>query len=141
MTRTAKAGAIAFGAWGVLHIVGGGAILASTIVGGPGEGYAFYGHDGTPLPGATGAILGYFCYLLILVGLAAIAIAARMNWYNSETGLALNTGLILAVEIGLILFLMLPGHLAFSDGLPGFLLFATGAVLGGIACRRDAAHA
>lgn len=135
MSKLAKAGAVAFGLWGVLHVAGGGAILVATISGGAERGFAFYGHGGASLPAATGGVLAYFAYLLVLAGLAAAAVALRLNWRNSELGLALNTGLILAIELGLILFLLIPGHLALAEAWPGFLLFALGATFGGIACR------
>lgn len=141
MSRLAKSGAIAFALWGLLHIAGGLAILFTTLTGGAGAGFAFYGHDGTPLPAATGGILGYFAYFLVLSGGTALAIAIAMNWRNSETGLALNTGLVLAVEIGLIAFLLIPGHLDLADAWPGLVLFILGATLGGVACRKEHADA
>lgn len=140
MSKLAKSGAIAFGLWGALHIVGGATILAATTFSGPEAGYAFYSLDAASLPEATGAILAYFSYLLIISGVAAAIIAWRFNWQNSEPGLAANTALILAVEFGLILFLLVPGHLSVTDALPGFILFAAAAILGGIACRKEPSH-
>lgn len=135
------AATVAFALWGVLHIVGAAAILSATLGDGPGAGYAIYGHDGSPLPAATGAILSYFAYLIGVAGLGALAIALTLNRRNSDLGLALNTAMIVAVEIGLVLFLLIPGHLPFLQALPGFALMAAGVILGGMACNGDPAHA
>ncbi|MHA7777523.1 hypothetical protein [Roseibium sp. M-1] len=137
----AKLGAVCFGLWGLLHIAGGGYILSAALLSGPGAGYTIYGHDGSALPGQAGAVLAYFAYLLILAGVASLAIAATLNRTNSQTGLAINTGLIAAVELGLILFLIIPGYLSVPDALPGFVLFALAALFGGIACNRSPSHA
>lgn len=141
MNTMAKLGAAAFAGWGLLHIAGGLFILSTTLGSGATSGYAIYGYGGEELPDVTGAILAYFAYLLALIGCVSLAIALRWNWRNSETALAMNTGLILATELGLIAFLILPGHLSFAEALPGFVLFALGATLGGVACRKDPAHA
>lgn len=140
MMNYAKLGAIGFGLWGLLHMAGAIVILSATLGTGPAAGYAIYGYDGGPLPGATGAILAYFAYFLVLSGASALGIAVKLNWSNSQTGLAINTGLILAVEIGLIIFLIVPGYLSVFEALPGFVFFAMGAILGGIACTRDPSH-
>jgi len=141
MMNYAKLGAIGFGLWGLLHIAGAGFILSATLGSGAAEGYAVYGYDGGPLPGATGAVLAYFAYFLALSGAAVLGIAVKMNWSNSQAGLAINTALVLAIEVGLIVFLIVPGYLSFLDALPGFVFFAIGAILGGIACTRDPSHA
>ncbi|WP_297590183.1 hypothetical protein [Roseibium sp.] len=137
----AKLGAIGFGLWGLLHIAGAGFILFTAIFDGPAIGYAVYGHDGTHLPGATGAVLAYFSYLLALSGAVVLGVAAKMNWSNSQAGLAINTASVALVELGLILFLIVPGYLSLFEALPGFVFFAMGAIFGGIACKRDPSHA
>ena len=141
MMNYAKLGAIGFGLWGLLHIAGGGIILFSTVFDGATAGYAVYGHDGSPLPAATGAVLAYFSYLLALSGAAVLIIAIKLNRTNSQTGLAINTALIALVELGLILFLIVPGYLPLLEASPGFVFFAVGAIFGGIACTRDPSHA
>ncbi|WP_299730656.1 hypothetical protein [uncultured Tateyamaria sp.] len=141
MTVTAKIGAVGFGLWALLHIVGAGAILAAVMSGGPEAGYVIYGVGEGALPAATGAILGYFAFLLLAIALVVGGIAARMNWNNSEAGLAINTGIVLVIEIGLILFLLIPGHLPFMQALPGFVFFAIGVIAGGMACRKDPENA
>lgn len=141
MMSYAILGAIGFGLWGLLHIAGGGVILFTTVFDGAAAGFALYGHDGSPLPGTTGAVLAYFSYLLALSGAAVLAIAVKLNRANSQTGLAINTALVALVELGLILFLIVPGYLSVLEASPGFVFFAVGAIFGGIACTRDPSHA
>lgn len=141
MMSYARLGAIGFGLWGLLHITGAGFILSATLGSGAAAGYAVYGYDGGSLPAATGAILAYFAYFLALSGAVVLGVAVKLNWSNSQTGLAINTCLILAIELGLIVFLVVPGYLSLVEALPGFVFFGMGAILGGIACTRDPSHA
>lgn len=136
MTLTARSGAVAFALWGLLHIGGGASILAAAL-GDPAQGYAFYRDAAGPFPPVAGAILTYFAFLLIVAGAAVLAVAIGLNWRNSRVGLAANTAFIGAVELGLILFLLLPGYLGLGDAAPGFVLYALGVVLGGYACRGE----
>ena len=140
MTNLSKIGAIAFGLWGALHIVGAAVILAAVLGGGAAAGYALYGYDGVELPAVTGGLLGYFAYLIGLFGIGVTYVAIRFSWSNSETGLAVNTALTVAVDVGLILFLMLPGYVSLADAMPGFVLLILGVIMGGIACRMESAH-
>ncbi|WP_298984088.1 hypothetical protein [uncultured Roseibium sp.] len=136
----ARFGAIGFCLWGLLHVVGAAYILITTHTSGPGAGYMIYGHDGAALPAAAGGILSYFAYLLAISGLTSIFVALKFNWSNSQVGLTLNTMLVAAVELGLVLFLILPGYLSIADALPGLGLFGFAAIFGGVACRRDPSH-
>ncbi len=141
MFRLSHISTLAFALWGLLHLAGAAMILARLQGEGAGPAYALYGHDGSPLPAVTGAVLGYFSWLIGAAGLAALALALTLNRRNSEVGLALNTALTGLVETGLVLFLLLPGHLSLAESLPGLVLAAAGITLGGIACRRSHAHA
>ncbi len=141
MTSLSRIGAAGFALWALLHLVGGGMILAATLSGGAEAGYALYGPTDTGLPRIAGDILAYFAYLLMVIALVVAGIAATLNRANSEIGLAINTGVVLVTEIGLILFLLVPGHVPVLQALPGFVLFGIGAIAGGMACRGDAGHA
>ena len=85
----------------------------------------------------AGAILAYFAYGLVCIGAAVAAVAVRLNWRNSQPGLVANTALTGLTEIGLVLFLLIPGYVPMLQALPGLLLFAGAMVLGGVACSRD----
>ena len=139
-SRLARTGAMAFLLWGLLHITGSAFILVELATGGPSAGYAVYSVTDLPTQAIAGAALGYMSFLIAASGLAACGIALRLNWRNSEVGLALNTGLVLVIEVGLAVFLVLPGHVSLAEALPGLILFGAGATLGGIACRKGSAH-
>ena len=134
MSRPTLAGTVGFLLWGLLHVAGGVAILLG-LADSPEAGFAFYRTAGGPQSALAGAILGYMAYFFVVSGLAATAIAILFNRRNDPVGLAANSLLILAVELGLIAFLVIPGHLGFTDALPGFILAGIGIVFGGMACR------
>jgi hypothetical protein len=140
MTKLARIGAAAFGLWGLLHAAGGLMIL-NGLRAGPEGGFALYRTSAGPYPELAGSILGYLAFAFVAVGLAVLAIAARGNWRNGETALALNSGLVLVTEAGLILFLLIPGHVGLAEALPGFALALLGIVTGGKACRMELSHA
>ena len=136
MTRLAKGGAACFILWGALHIVGGGMILLA-LQQGPDAAFAAYRAPDALYPALAGAILGYFAYGLVCIGAAVAAVAVLFNWKNSQSGLAANTVLTGLTEIGLVLFLLMPGYVPLLQALPGLLLFAGAMVMGGMACSRD----
>lgn len=129
MTNTylARTGAACFVMWGLLHIAGGLAIFAT--------GFEAYGQSGAAIPPLAHAILQYFALLLIAIALASVYIGVRFNWKNSATGLAANTVLIATTEVGLIAFLILPGHVTWIEASPGFVLFAAALACSTLACR------
>jgi len=140
MTKIAKAGAICFFLWGALHLAGGAAILFAILSSGASAGYAFYDPAGGGFPPLAGAVLAYLAYDLTAAGIAAMVLAVMSNWKNSEAGLAANTALGGITEVGLALFLMIPGHVGLAEAAPGIVLYACGVALGGFACRRGHAR-
>lgn len=134
MSRFTLAGTAGFLLWGLLHVVGGGAILLS-LSESPEAGFSFYRGAGDTQSPLAGAVLGYLAYGFAMSGLAVSTIAVMASRLNSAAGLAANSLLVVAVEVGLILFLLLPGHLGFTDALPGLILATVGIVFGGLACR------
>jgi hypothetical protein len=87
----AKTGAVAFVLWGLMHVAGSIMILGAGFGGSIADAYSLYGYAGPPLPPVAGAVLGYFAYLIGLIGLAAVGLGAVTNWHNSAVGLAVNT--------------------------------------------------
>jgi len=138
MVGLAKLGAACFGLWGLVHILGGAALLLG-VMESPAAGYGAYAGAGAHYDALAGAILAYFAYGILMAGLAALAIAARGNWRNGETALMANTGLVAAVEIGLVIFLLIPGFVPLIQALPGLVLAVLGSVVGGVACARGGA--
>lgn len=132
----AKIGAILFILWGLLHIVGGGAILAA-VSESPESGFAIYQESDAAYTNLAGSVLGYLAYTFVWIAVVVTYIGIRYNWRNSSDGLALNTALVGLTDIGLILFLVLPGFVSWIAAAPGLLLFAGAAITGGIACNAE----
>jgi hypothetical protein len=130
-----KLGASAFLLWGLLHVAGAGMIFSVGIDGGLSAGYSIYGYVGPDMPPIAGAILGYFTYFIGLIGAVVSVVAIKLNWRNSQLGLALNTGIAGITELGLVGFLVVPGHVAVTEALPGLSLLVLGIMVGGIACQ------
>ena len=130
----AKTGAVFFILWGVLHIIGGGAILAA-LSDSPEAGFAIYQESAASYTELAGGVLGYLAFTFVWIAAAVTYVAIRYNWRNSQDGLMLNTALVGFTDLGLIIFLVLPGFLGWADAAPGLLLFIGGAVFGGIACQ------
>ena len=139
MSNTVRLGATGFGLWGLLHVAGGAALLIG-LRESPAAGFAAYAKTGESYDALAGAILGYFAYGILVAGLVALALAVFGNRRNSETALMANTVMVGAVEIGLVIFLLVPGFVPLLQALPGLLFAALGIVAGGVACRGGPAH-
>lgn len=130
----AKTGAVFFIFWGLLHILGGSMILMAV-----GEsaaaGFAIYEESTATYTELAGSVLGYLAYSFIWIAVVVTYVGIRYNWRNSEAGLMLNTALVGLTDLGLIIFLVLPGFVGWGEAAPGLVLFAGGAIFGGIACQ------
>ena len=110
MLTTYRIGAIFYFIWGVLHLP---------------IGYSVY-RGGLELESeiVQGRVLQMGFYL-VAAGLAAIAIA-RGNWLNSRTAYWANLWLTTIVDIGFILFLLIPGYVSLTRGLPAPITWVLG---------------
>ncbi|MEO1225689.1 MAG: hypothetical protein AAFX92_15840 [Pseudomonadota bacterium] len=118
----ARIGAIFFGLWGLLHVVGAGAILvalAADTVGG----FAFYQNAEGPFPAVAGAVLGYNSFAILWTGLLVIVIALFLNWRNDRLGLQANIALAGLSDLGLVIFLLIPGFVSLEGAALGLVLF------------------
>lgn len=132
--KFAKVGAVLFVLWGLLHILGG-AIILMAVGESPAQGYAIYQESSTPYSELAGAVLGYLAYSFIWIAVVVTVIGIRYNWNNSEQGLMLNTALVGLTDLGLVIFLVLPGFVSYGEAAPGLLLFVAAVVFGGMGCR------
>ncbi len=130
----AKVGAVFFILWGLLHIVGGGAIVMAAAES-PAQGFAMYGEHSVAYTQLAGSVLGYLAYGFVWIAVLVTYIGIRYNWRNSKDGLALNTVLVGMTDLGLMIYLVMPGFVSWGNASPGLLLFAGGVVFGGLACR------
>lgn len=132
MTK-ARIGAILFGLWGILHVIGGGSILAA-LSESPEAGFAVYRDSAGPFPAIAGSILGYLAFLIVAAGLAVTFFAWRLNWRNSALGLGVNTAVAGVLDVGLLVFLLRPGYVSLGEASIGIGLLILAAAIGGIAC-------
>lgn len=102
--RNAKIGAVLYFLWGIVHIKAGldgfalGAGLESGLV------------QGKIQQGA---------WDVLIFALAAIAIAVTLNWKNDPIGYWANLLVVSGADLGFIIFVLLPGHIAFFPGIIG----------------------
>ena len=134
MVLMTRIGTAFFILWGIVHFVGGLAILAA-LGEGAASGYATYHGSSGSYDALSGSILGYFAYLISATGVAVAAIALTLNRRNSKLGLAINTAVIAVTEIGLLWFLVVPGFVVWAQASIGLVPFAIAATSSGIACR------
>ena len=132
--KHARVGAVFFILWGLLHIVGGGVIVIEAAQS-PAQGFAMYGEHSATYTQLAGNILGYLAYGFVWVAVLVTCIGVRYNWRNSKDGLVLNTVLVGMTDLGLVIYLVLPGFVSWGNASPGLLLFTGGVVFGGLACK------
>ncbi len=127
--RAAKAGAIFYALWGLLHVVGG-AVQLATLSGEGGAALTRMISSGAPLteasaqvPAAAARFMGMGAYNILWIGALVTMIATALNWQNSRLGYWLNLGIVGATDLGLLVALLLPGTMAWSDGGLGISLF------------------
>lgn len=132
----AKTGAVLFILWGVIHIVGGSLILTA-VTGNPDAGYAFYDEAATGYSTLAGGVLGYLAFSFAWIGAVVAWVGLAYNWRNSTRGLALNLALVGLTDLGLVVFLVLPGFLSWTEASPGLVLFAGAAICSGIGCQTN----
>jgi hypothetical protein len=126
MTRI---GAVCYALWGLAHVVGGGVQL-SVVQSRGGSALTALISSARPLdpaafsvPPAATAFMGMGAYNILWIGLLVTVVALALNWRNAPLGYWLNLALVGATDLGLLVALLLPGHMAWSDGLIGLTLF------------------
>jgi hypothetical protein len=65
---------------------------------------------------------------LFFFGVAAICVALTLNIRNNNWGYWINLGILALADIGLILFVLIPGYWSWWSGLAGPILWALGFV-------------
>jgi hypothetical protein len=75
------------------------------------------------LPAVVGGVGAFHAFNLVWIGLLVIVVAAKLNWHNSRTGAWLNGTLAGMADLGLVVFLLLPGYMPWAEGAPGIVLF------------------
>lgn len=132
--KSVKIGAALFVLWGVIHVLGGGMIVAAALSGPPAKALAMMGTSvnqtelATVPGGIVNAVIQFHGFNILWMGIVSIAVAIFLNWRNSRIGFWVNLAVIGFADLGLILFLIVPGYMSWSDGLIGPVLFVAGGI-------------
>ena len=140
-----RIGAVFYVLWGLLHVWAGADLLRADAL----DQLALLSTDPLPnqaLPQAlqplVHAALSFHAYNLLWFGLFAVVVAISLNWRNNRIGYWVNLAVVGADDVGLLLFLILPGHLSFAEAGLGPALFALAAVFSTLGVlQRDARSA
>jgi hypothetical protein len=116
----AKIGATSYIIWGLLHI---GAALDEFRLG------------STLEPGLVQGKINQGAWDLLFFALFAIVVAVKYNWKNDSLGYWLNLIVVSAADIGFIIFVLLPGHVALFPGILGPVFWIGGAVFSTLGIR------
>jgi hypothetical protein len=129
-----KIGAVFYILWGLLHIAGGVVLLQQLAADGATKALATIGSAVPPvdLPiisgGVTAAVLAYYAWNILCIGLLVLVVGVKLNWNNSRMGYWLNLAVVGAVDLGLIFTLLAPGYMALADGGLGLALWLPAAI-------------
>jgi len=144
MTSNAhRIGAIFYALWGVLHVLGGGAILTTLLSDG---GVAAQAMFGTALPASdlptrsntiVDGVMAYHSFNIIWFGIVVTIVALRLNWKNSVAGYWINLILVSLVDMGLFVTQVFPGRIAFADAMVGATLWIPAVIFSTFAIRRS----
>lgn len=104
----AKAGAVVYVLWGLLHL------KAAQMMFVLGESLE---------PGMVQARIFQNGWNLLIFAVFGMVIAVAMNWKNSPTGYWLNLCVISAADIGFIYFVLMPGYAPMMPGVLGPILW------------------
>lgn len=143
-----RAGAIAYILWGALHAFVGVAALWSIALGDAGAGLLTLADrapklEGAGLGAATIGLLSHHAFNLLWGGIFAVVVGALFNWRNSRGGYWANLAVVSGLDVGFLLFVVMPGHIALMNSLPGPALWVIAIVLttiGRVSARSGAQH-
>lgn len=110
----ARAGAIAYIIWGLLHVEAARSVytLGASLEAGMVQGRIYQD-----------------AWNLLCFAVLAVVVAVVFNWRNSRMGYWLNLLVVSATDIGFIVFILLPGYLPLIPGVLGPVFWLLGGVL------------
>jgi len=115
--KYAKIGAILYVIWGLLHVK---AAYDEFLLGASIDSGLIHGK------------INQGAWDLLFFALASIVIAVFFNWRNDVTGYRINLVLVSAADIGFIIFVLIPGYVAFFPGILGPVFWISAAVFSSI---------
>ena len=100
----ASISSVVYVVWGLLHLQAAAAV---------------YRLGGTLESGMLQGRMIQHAWNLLFASVFAIAIAVTLNWRNTRQGYWINTFLVGIVDLGFILFVLIPGYLPLMPGILG----------------------
>jgi len=136
-----RIGAVAYILWGLVHIAGGLAMLSVSSEGPTPFLQMLTENSSIVVPEpensfvtlATKEVFAFHSFNIVWMGLLATVIAVRMNWKNSVTGYWMNMAIVGFADLGLIIFMVVPGVIHITDAWIGPLLFIVAIIFSTIA--------
>lgn len=130
--------------WGLLHVVGGASLMVAAASDPPAAlrslGSAAMAGDLPADPGrVTQAVIGFHGLNLLWAGLAVTILSLVWTWRRYPRGVPTSLFIAAAADIGLIVYLLIPGLMNVYEGVWGPLLLAI-AVAGAAVARRHEAR-
>jgi len=74
---------------------------------------------------------------LLFFALFSIIIASKYNWKNSRLGYWLNLIVVSVADIGFIVFVLIPGNVAFFPAILGPIFWVSAAIFSSIAIKKE----
>ncbi|MDP2470682.1 MAG: hypothetical protein Q8W46_07445 [Candidatus Palauibacterales bacterium] len=138
--RAHRIGAVFYLLWGIIHVLGGAAMLATLrSAGGAGVlrmiATADPGSAPDSVPEIVTAVAGFHSWNLLWIGALVAGVALTLNWRNRRSGFWINLTLAGAADAGLVAFMLAPGLMRLSDGLIGIVLFGLAFMFSGLGRR------
>jgi hypothetical protein len=136
-----RIGAVGYALWGVIHMLGGAAMLATLANDG---GTAYLAMVATAMPvtllpvitaGPVTAVFAFHAYNLVWLGAVVTLIAVTLNWHKDRSGYWLNLAIVSATDLGLLGTTLAPGYMLARDGAIGLVLWAIAACFSTLALR------
>jgi hypothetical protein len=121
----AKIGSVLYVVWGLLHIV---AAYEEFLLGASLE------------PGLVQGKINQGAWDVLFFALVSILIAIVYNWKNNRLGYLLNLLVVSIADIGFIIFVLLPGHVALFPGVLGPVFWISAVIFSTLGIRTKAAH-
>jgi len=116
----AKTGAVSYIIWGLLHLK---------------AAYDEFALGSTLEPGLVQGKINQGASDLLFFALFGIVVAVKYNWKNDLLGYWLNLIVISAADIGFVIFVLLPSHVAFFPGVLGPVFWITAAIFSTLGVR------
>ena len=110
--RYARIGAVCYVIWGLLHLD---------------AAYQQFALATTLQPGLVQGKVNQGAWDLLFFAIFAIIVALLYNWQNQTLGYWLNLIVVSAADLGFIIFVLIPGDVAFFPGVLGPVFWLAGA--------------